>query len=113
MSETEISQQEIQSPEGATFTAEQSFLDAGDPSAALIATVHETQSGSAGNVWQRSSEKVKKILPQRNLERKPNANMLVGEVNRLAQTLEGTNLDLRQDLAIRGLHIAATAQAKK
>ena len=107
--------QEISSPEGAAFVAEQDLYDGADQTAALMATVHKTQTGSAGNIWQRNSGVAHKLLPQRNLNSEPRAEMLVGEVNRLTQKLSENkkDLDQREKLGLIGLHNDAMNQIKR
>jgi len=103
----------IESPEGAAFVAEQGFQDGNDPTAALIATVHQTELGSAGNMWIRQGGEVKRLIDERVLQgMQADRTQLAGEVYRYAigngQEIEGS---IRLNLAVKGLMESVTQTA--
>ncbi len=95
----------VDSPENALYTIIEPLYHGDDPTAAIIATIHEIDNGSVGNVWERYSDKVKRILPESYLDSPPSPEDLFGEAMRFAMAKghEANSGDLRMRFAIIGL----------
>lgn len=98
-------------PEGASYFVEQPLLDAGDPEAAVIATVHKVRNRSVANVWMRTKEGTKKVASERILESEPSPLILIGEATRLSQVSLGLD-PMRENLTKNGLYGAAKAMVE-
>jgi len=109
-------QEQVATPDGAALQVDQDLYDAADPEGRLVATVHKAGKGAVGNVWYVPTQGGPvKLLPERELSGEPDGYMLVGEVNRFAQSKEKEikEGDMRVKLGILGLHNAAMAVAEK
>lgn len=95
----------IVSPEGAVLSASENLYEGADPDAALIATIHQVEDQSVGNLWRRYMGETQRLQPERAMTRPPSLEQLMGEVVRFGtRKPSSVIIDAHMSLAIRGLN---------
>lgn len=79
------SQSKVNSPRKAVFEVVQSLNDTLDTRAALIVSVHKTDIGSVGNIWERHGVVVRRVIPERAIPTKPHPGIILDEILRLVE----------------------------
>lgn len=106
-------EQKVSSPKKAVFKVVQSLHEDSDSRAALIVTVHKTDGGSAGNIWERRGGVAHRVIPERELPSKPEPDILLGEILRLVEQMKDKPVDTEEYLRPRLGLVGLFHQAKE
>jgi hypothetical protein len=93
----------IENPKNSVLGVEEEVMGTGNK---IKVTLHEVGGKTVGNVWMDNGRKAERLIEERIIEQKPDALLLMGEINRTALARgRDIDADVRVKTAFMGIHL--------